>query len=146
MLARSPPQPFPSVVFAIGRLQVQARPFGQLKVDADPMASHMALPATHRRPSPLSFSFIPSTVYEIRVVYLSGSFYSIYLNMSYILAFLLNWFPFQSQNRTQRTATQLFDDCHSQTGWPTGVGNICVWHALAQCHTSGKMGQFEGSK
>ena len=58
VLARAPPQPLPSVVLAVGFLQVEARLFVCLEADADPIAPYMALPAVHIRLSPLSSSFI----------------------------------------------------------------------------------------
>ena len=74
VLPRAPPQPLPSLVLAVGFLQVQSRLFEQLEVDADAMAPYMALPAACIRPSPLSFSFTPSTVYGIFVSYLQLTF------------------------------------------------------------------------
>ena len=47
MLARAPPQPLAASILAVGYLQIQASPFVQLEVDADPMAPYMALPAAH---------------------------------------------------------------------------------------------------
>ena len=67
----------------------------QLEVDADPMAPYMALPAVHIRPSPLSFSFIPSTVYGIFVIRLTGFHHSVCLDTFCILACLLRLSPFQ---------------------------------------------------
>ena len=67
----------------------------QLVVDADSMAPYMALPATHIRPSPLSFSFIPSTVYGIFSIRLIDSDYSVCLDISRILACLLRQSAFQ---------------------------------------------------
>ena len=55
-----------------GFLQVYAGPFVQLEADADSTAPDMALPAVHICPSPLSFSFLPSAVYEILFDHLNG--------------------------------------------------------------------------
>lgn len=70
-LARASLQPLPSFVL-VDFLQVEARPLMQLKADADPMTSYVALPAVYIRSSPFSFLFIPSTVYRIFVIYLTG--------------------------------------------------------------------------
>ena len=91
MLGRAPPRQLPSFVLAISFLQMRARPFIQLEADANPIA---ALPAVYIRPSPLSFSFIPSTVYRIFVVHLTNFHHSVYLATSYILALLLHQSPF----------------------------------------------------
>lgn len=67
----------------------------QLEVDADPMAPYMALPAVHIRSSPLSFSSILSTVYEVLVAYLTDFYHSVCLDTSCVLACLLRQSPFQ---------------------------------------------------
>ena len=42
----------------------------QLEVDTNPIAPYLALPAVYIRSFPVSFSFIPSKVYRILVIYL----------------------------------------------------------------------------
>ena len=76
----APPQPLPSLVLAVNFLQVQARPFVQLEMDANPMAPYMALPAVHVRPSPFSPSFVSSTLHGVFVLQLTGSCHSVRLD------------------------------------------------------------------
>lgn len=81
----------------------------QLEVDADPMAPYLALPAVYIRSSPFSFSFIPSKVYRIFVIYLTD-FIVLLISIPFIffgLSFTSISFPITKQ---KRTAAQFFDD------------------------------------
>ena len=72
----------------------------QLEVDADPMAPYIALPAVYICSFPFSFSFIPSIVYRILVIYLTN------LIVLFILIPFIFWLVFYvnlvSNNKTEK--------------------------------------------
>ncbi len=72
----------------------------QLEVDADPMASYLALPAVYIRSSPFSFSFIPSKVYRIFVIYLTD-FIVLLISIPFIF-WLVFYVNLVSNNKTEK--------------------------------------------